>query len=398
MNFDGILIRYGELALKKKNRRLFEDKLMQNIRDKVSTFPNVRLHKEPGRLFLELGGHEHEPVLEKCKEVFGLVGFAPAMRVESKLEILQETALVLAESTQETASSFKVKAKRSNKQFHLDSQELNQKIGGYVLRNTQHLHVNVKKPDLLIHVEVRGEFSYVYGNDILGLGGLPVGTSGKVMLLLSGGIDSPVAGYLASKRGVELHAVHFHSYPFTSERAKQKVIDLAKLLPRYTGQIHLHIVPFTEIQTAINQYCLSSYSVTVMRRFMLRIAEEIAKQNNCLAMVTGESLGQVASQTIESMYTINAVTQYPILRPLIAMDKVQIMNIAKEIGTYETSILPYEDCCTVFLPKSPKTKPPLHATEKQESFLDVASLVNQAVAGTETIVCKESDEDEFNFY
>jgi tRNA uracil 4-sulfurtransferase len=248
-------------------------------------------------------------------------------------------------------------------------------------------------------VEVRAEAAYVYGDDIPGPGGLPVGASGRVALLLSGGIDSPVAGYLALKRGAELQAIHFHSYPFTSERAKQKVIDLAQILTRYGGKIRLHVVPFTEIQTQIRQKCEESYSVTVMRRMMFRIAERIAHKEKALALVTGENLGQVASQTLESMYTINHVIRMPVLRPVVGMDKQEIMNIAKRIGTYETSILPYEDCCTVFLPKSPKTRPDLNATERTESNLDVERLVQEAVDATEVLdLSPDKREEEFTFF
>ena len=258
--------------------------------------------------------------------------------------------------------------------------------------------MDVHNPELTLHVEVRGQKAYVYGNDQAGLGGLPVGASGRVMLLLSGGIDSPVAGYLALKRGVELEAIHFHSYPFTSERAQQKVEDLGKILTRYGGKIRLHLVPFTEIQTEISQKCLDSYSITIMRRMMLRIAEKISEKQGALALVTGESLGQVASQTLESMRVINEVTKMPILRPLVGMDKQEIMVLAKQIGTYETSILPYEDCCTVFLPRNPKTRPNPTVTVKNESQLAVEELVERAVAGTEVKILSEKQEEEFSFF
>jgi thiamine biosynthesis protein ThiI len=292
-----------------------------------------------------------------------------------------------------------VNSKRANKKFPIGSQEMNHRIGGFLLALNPHLKVDVHQPDLTVHVEVRGKYSYVYGNDIPGPGGLPVGVSGRVMLLLSGGIDSPVAGYLALKRGVELHAVHFHSYPFTSERAKQKVVDLAKILTRYGGHIRLHVVPFTEIQTEINRHCQSSYSITVMRRIMLRISETLAQKHGALALVTGESLGQVASQTLESMNAINEVTNMPILRPVIGMDKHEIMNIAKRIGTYETSILPYEDCCTVFLPKAPKTKPDKKVAAREEAKLDLERLINEAVEGTEVIDLDPGEEEvEFTYF
>ncbi|SHE64064.1 thiamine biosynthesis protein ThiI [Seinonella peptonophila] len=399
MKYDAILLRYGELALKKKNRRMFEEQLILNIKEKLQLFPNTSLEREFGRLFVVLENEqEPEPIIEKLKEVFGLVGFSPARRVSSDLEEIKKATLDIALNQPSSYQSFKIESKRSDKQFPIRSQQLNHELGGYVLANTERFAVDVRNPDLVIHVEVRGKFSYVYGNDILGLGGLPVGTSGRVLLLLSGGIDSPVAGYLTSKRGVELHAIHFHSYPYTSERAKQKVVDLAHLLTPFSGTIHLHVVPFTEIQTEINQHCLSSYSVTIMRRFMLRISEAIAKKHGCLALVTGESLGQVASQTLESMHTINAVTHYPLLRPLVGMDKVEITKISKEIGTYETSILPYEDCCTIFLPKNPKTRPTIQAAVKQESALKIDELVSRAVEGTELIVCETKHEEEFDYF
>jgi thiamine biosynthesis protein ThiI len=292
-----------------------------------------------------------------------------------------------------------VNSKRANKKFPIRSQEMNHRLGGFILGNVPGLKVDVHNPDLTLHVEVRSKYSYIYGNDIPGPGGLPVGASGRVLLLLSGGIDSPVAGYLALKRGVELHAIHFHSYPFTSERAKQKVIDLAQILTRYGGNIRLHIVPFTEIQTEINKHCYDSYSITIMRRIMLRISEAVAKKHRALALVTGESLGQVASQTLESMNTINEVTNMPILRPVIGMDKQEIMTIAKRIGTYETSILPYEDCCTVFLPKAPKTRPDKKVAAREEAKLDLERLVNEAVEGTEVIDLQPGEpEEEFSYF
>lgn len=399
MNYDCILIRYGELALKKKNQAGFVDRLVRNIAAKLKAYPGVSIKKSRGRLFIELNGHDDKPILQQLKEVFGVVGFSPAMKVSSDIEQIKESALTIVQNQGKDFTTFKVVAKRADKNFPLTSQDINHEIGRHLLKKTSELKVDVHKPELLVHIEVRGQFSYVYGNDILGLGGLPVGSSGPVMLLLSGGIDSPVAGYLASKRGGELWAVHFHSFPFTSERAKQKVIDLAQTLTRYAGRIRLLVVPFTEVQTQIHERCYSSYSITIMRRIMLRIAEALAKKHRTLALVTGESLGQVASQTLESMHVINEVTNYPILRPLIGMDKVEIMNIAKNIGTYETSILPYEDCCTVFLPKAPKTKPNLEAVCKQESELEITRLVEEAVSGTELIdLSPDQEKQEFSYF
>jgi tRNA uracil 4-sulfurtransferase len=394
-----ILVRYGELALKGKNKAEFEDRLVKNIRDKVRQFPGVQVNKTHGRIFIEFGEQAVEPILDDVSQVFGLVGISPAIRVASDWEEIKGAVRELVESQRDAVRTFKVNSKRANKTFPLGSQEMNHRLGGYLLGMFPQLKVDVHNPELTVHVEVRGKYSYVYGNDINGPGGLPVGVSGRVMLLLSGGIDSPVAGYLALKRGAELHAIHFHSYPFTSERAKQKVIDLAQTLTRYGGRIKLHVVPFTEIQTEINKHCFESYSITVMRRIMLRISEEVAKRNGALALVTGESLGQVASQTLESMNAINDVTRMPILRPVIGMDKHEIMNIAKRIGTYETSILPYEDCCTVFLPKAPKTKPDKEVARAQEAKLDLERLIQEAVDGVEVIdLVPEQPDEELSYF
>ncbi|MBS7530153.1 tRNA 4-thiouridine(8) synthase ThiI [Hazenella sp. IB182353] len=394
-----LLLRIGELALKGKNKRDFEHQLMDNIKNKCKNMTGISVLKTEGRIFVEFDDQDLlDPVIEELKTVFGLVGFAPALRVPSDVEMLEETALELVRQQVPEVKTFKVASKRVDKRFPVRSQELNHRLGGYLLQHYPGLKVDVHQPDLIVHVEIRGKHSYVYGNDIPGIGGLPVGSSGRVLLLLSGGIDSPVAGYLALKRGVELQAIHFHSYPYTSERAKQKVLDLAKQLTTYGNHIRIHVVPFTEIQTEINKHCFESYSITVMRRIMLRIAERIAQSQNALALVTGESLGQVASQTLESMNTINEVTHMPILRPVIGMDKHDIMEISRRIGTYETSILPYEDCCTVFLPKAPKTKPDLHVAKKQEAKLDLERLIDEAVIGTEVIEISNEKEREFSYF
>lgn len=398
MNTDLILVRYGELALKGKNRSEFEDRLVKNIRMKLADIPGVKVVKSFGRIFVETERAHRSSVLRGLGDVFGVVGFSPAERVESDLEAIKGAAVRLVEYQEPFPRTFKITAKRADKSFPYSSGEINRQVGAHILRNIKGLKVDVHHPDLTIHVEVRGKYTYVYGDDLPGPGGLPVGTSGKVMLLLSGGIDSPVAGYLALKRGAELLAVHFHSYPYTSERSRQKVIDLARILTRFAGRIRLHIVPFTEIQTEIRQKCLESYSITVMRRMMFRISERLARREEALALVTGESLGQVASQTLESMNAINEVVSIPVLRPLIGMDKQEIMSLAKKIGTYETSVLPYEDCCTVFLPRSPKTRPDLETTRKTESRLDVDRLVETAVEGTEVLELTPGEEKEFDYF
>lgn len=398
MNVNCILLRYGELSVKGKNKKDFEERLVRNIRQKLQRFEGIKVSRQFGRLFVDLHGNPADAIVEELKDVFGLVGFSPAMRVETDVEVIKEAALQLLQSQGTDVKTFKVECKRADKRFPTGSQEMNRLLGGYLLANSES-RVDVRNPDLYVHVEIRSmQDTYIYGNDIAGAGGLPVGTSGRVLLLLSGGIDSPVAGYLALKRGVELHAIHFHSYPYTSDRAKQKVIDLAKQLTNFGGKIRLHIVPFTEIQTEINKHCYESYTITIMRRFMLRIAEAVAKKNRALALVTGESLGQVASQTLESMTAINAVTNMPILRPVIGWDKTEIIEISKKIDTYETSILPYEDCCTIFTPKAPKTRPDIEVCEYLETKLNVDQLIQEAVDGVEVMDFSGQNEEEFSFF
>ncbi|MGB8955071.1 MAG: tRNA uracil 4-sulfurtransferase ThiI, partial [Tumebacillaceae bacterium] len=287
--------------------------------------------------------------------------------------------------------TFKVEGRRADKRFPLTSPEIAREVATHVLKNVEGLKVDVHNPELTLTVEVRESKAYLLCDIIPGPGGLPVGMSGKVMLLLSGGIDSPVAGWMAMKRGATVEGIHFQSFPFTSERAQEKVNDLAKILAKHGGRVRLHNVYFTEIQKAIRMHVPEEYSITIMRRIMMRIADRLAHQRKALALVTGESLGQVASQTLESMYVINNVTNMPILRPLVAMDKVDIMRIAKNIGTYETSILPYEDCCTVFMPKNPKTRPKLHEAEAAEAKLDIEALIQEALEKTETLMFNRYD-------
>jgi thiamine biosynthesis protein ThiI len=384
MNWNVILIRYGELSLKGRNQKLFEDRLIRNIREKLKDYESVSVTREHGRLFVELGDHPAEPIMELLKDIFGIVSFSPAIRIHSQIEEIEQTAARIF-SSYSNVSTFKVESRRADKRFPIRTGEINPRVGSYILDHFPHAKVDVHHPDLEIKVEVRIGGTYIYGKETAGVGGLPVGTSGKVLLMLSGGIDSPVAGYLALKRGVELHAIHFHSHPFTSERAKQKVLDLSKTLTRFGGKIRLYVVPFTHVQTEIRKHCYENYSITIMRRMMLRIAEKVAEQYDLKALFTGESLGQVASQTLESLQAINDVTTMPILRPLISMDKTEIMQIAKNIGTYETSILPYEDCCTVFVPEQPKTKPTIKVCEREEKKMEVEALVSEAVAGIEVI-------------
>lgn len=385
MEFDHILIRYGEMALKGKNIKQFITQLQQNVQQKVKEFPNVKVKRTQGRMFVILNGNDPEPIMEKCKKIFGIQSLSLAIKVDNEVEKVKEAALYALKQAK-NVNTFKVTVKRINKDFPVRSQEMNQLLGGHLLSNTEGITVDVHNPDVEVKVEIRNEATYITSSVIPGLGGLPVGTSGKSLLLLSGGIDSPVAGFLAMKRGVEIEAIHFHSPPYTSERAKEKVLDLAKQLTKFGKSIKVHIVPFTKLQQEIFREMPDAYAMTIMRRMMFRISEEVCKKEGILSLATGENLGQVASQTMDSMHTINEVTNYPIIRPLVTMDKQEVINISHEIGTYETSILPYEDCCTIFVPKHPKTKPQLEAMRKAESVLDVDAMVEKAINETELVV------------
>ncbi|WP_096189737.1 tRNA uracil 4-sulfurtransferase ThiI [Evansella halocellulosilytica] len=395
MKYNHILIRYAELSLKGKNRKVFEKKLQTNVREALNSFENVKVKRSFGRMFVELNGHNEIDITARLKDVFGIYSFSPALKVELDQEKINDAALWAVKDAISSKGTFKMTVKRPNKDYPYRSQELNRTIGAHILKNTDHLSVDVHNPNVEVKVEIRQEAAYVMCKTIKGAGGLPVGTSGKVLLMLSGGIDSPVAGYLALKRGVDLEAVHFHSPPFTNERAKQKVEDLARVLTKYGSSIKLHIVPFTEAQKAIHQQVPDNYEMTIMRRFMLRIAEKTAEKNDAISLVNGESLGQVASQTLESMHTINEVTNMPVLRPLITMDKEEVVDIAKRIGTYELSILPFEDCCTIFLPPQTKTKPKREKANDYEKNLDIGYFVDRAVEGIETIeITSDTDIDQ----
>lgn len=382
--YEFILIRYGELALKGKNRTRFEVQLQNNIKQQMAGL-QIKITRTFGRMYLFLNGEDYAEVAERLQNVFGISSFSPAIKADLELEAIKEAALMGIQEITPQPTTFKVRVRRPNKRFPHNSNEMNHQLGGHILVNTENLKVDVHHPDVEVVVEIREEAAYIMCQKTAGAGGLPVGTSGKVMLMLSGGIDSPVAGYLALKRGVRFEGVHFHSYPFTSERAKQKVIDLTKKLTTYGGNLKLHVVPFTQIQTAIKEHVPDDYSITVMRRIMLRITEQLAEKHKALAIATGDNLGQVASQTLQSINTINVVTNLPIIRPLVTMDKLEIIKIAREIGTYKLSILPYEDCCTIFQPKSPKTKPVRHIAERFEQRLDLESLIAEAVEQTESL-------------
>ncbi|WP_102345275.1 tRNA uracil 4-sulfurtransferase ThiI [Bacillus sp. Marseille-P3661] len=386
MEYNHILIRYGEMSLKGKNRSRFSQVLKGNIKRRLKDFPNATVVRTKDRMYIELNGEDHLAISQILTEVFGIQSFSLAIKTKSELEEIQTGALKAFQEADPTAKTFKVSARRADKTFPVNSQQLNHNIGGYILKNTDGIKVDVHNPDVNVRIEVRKGVTFITCKDQKGAGGFPVGTNGKALLMLSGGIDSPVAGYLTMKRGVKIEAIHFHSPPFTNERAKQKVIDLAQKLTKYGSRVRVHIVPFTEVQQELHKQIPSSYTMTAMRRMMLRIAEKVAIQNGALAIATGESLGQVASQTMESMHTINEVTNFPIIRPLIAMDKLEIIDIAHEIDTYETSILPYEDCCTIFLPADPKTRPKREKINHfEERLANINDLIDDAVTNIEVI-------------
>lgn len=386
-----ILVRYGEIMLKGLNRPVFEDKLIRNIKTAIYKIGKVKIIKSQGRIYVEPEdeGYDFDLVLEKVSKVFGVVSVSPVWKVDTDYEQIKSYSLEMATElvNQHGYKTFKVETKRGNKKFPMQSPEISADIGGYLLENIPVLTVDVKNPDFILFLEIR-ESSYVYSETIKAQGGMPLGSNGKALLLLSGGIDSPVAGWMMGKRGVELEAIHFYSYPYTSERAKQKVIDLAQIMAQYCGKINLHIVPFTEIQLAINDKCPEEQLTIIMRRIMMQISEQIARNVNAMALITGESMGQVASQTMHALYCTDAAVNMPVFRPLIGMDKVEVVDIARKIDTFETSILPYEDCCTVFVAKHPQTRPKLDKIMQSESAVDFEPLIKTAIDNTEVILIK----------
>jgi len=395
MEYKTFLIKYAEIGTKGKNRYVFEDVLCQQIKNHVAALGEFTIRREYGRIFLEAESvYDYEDLIAELQKVFGIVGICPIVVEEQvTFDAIKDKAIeYMRECYGDKALTFKVNARRTNKKFPLKSMELNSEIGHYLLEEFPNLSVDVHKPDVMLNIEVR-ERVYIYSETIKGAGGLPVGTNGKAMLLLSGGIDSPVAGYMISKRGVELEAVYFNAPPYTSERAKQKVIDLARIVSGYSGKIRLHIVNFTDIQLAIYEKCPHEELTIIMRRYMMKIAEHIAKENNCQALITGESIGQVASQTMHSLACTNEVCTMPVFRPCIGMDKQEIVDISEQIDTYETSILPYEDCCTIFVAKHPVTKPILEIIKRSEEKLAdvIDQLMEEAYASVEVIEARIED-------
>jgi len=391
-----ILVRYGEIALKGLNRPTFEAKLVNNIKRSLYRLGKIEVNRSQSRIYVEpqTDDYDYDLAIERLTKVFGVISVSPVWKIESNFEEIKKYSAemlkdiidrnVVSHTGAEGTVTFKVETKRGNKRFPMKSPEISAELGGFLLERIPVLKVDVNNPSIILFVEVR-ESTYIYSEIIPASGGLPVGTNGKVMLLLSGGIDSPVAGWMMAKRGAVLEAVHFHSYPYTSERAKEKVIELARILSNYCYNINLHIVPFTDIQLEINDKCPQDELTIIMRRAMMMIAEKIANANGALALVTGESLGQVASQTIESLYCTDSAVNMPVFRPLIGMDKNDVIDIARKIDTFETSILPYEDCCTVFVAKHPKTKPKLPNILKSESVLNLEELIEKAIEKTEVL-------------
>lgn len=394
LQYDMLLLRFGEIAIKGKNRSRFENAALSHVRALLHSFPKVKVVKDYGRIYVELNGEPCDLVTDTLKKVFGVTSISPVKVVNSDLEhILVAATSFIKHLSLEKNTSFKISARRVWKQFPHSSHEMNRLVSTPILSACPHLKVDVHHPEIDLRLEIREKSTYLYCEVIQAAGGFPRGTNGKAMLLLSGGIDSPVAGWSAMRRGLEIDCVHFQSYPFTSKKAEEKVIDLAKVLSRYSGKIRLHLVPFTDIQTALASAGHEELIITVMRRAMLRIATKLAEKHDALALVTGDSLGQVASQTLSSMNVIGKVTDIPLLRPLVMSDKDEIIRLAKEIGTYDLSILPYEDCCTLFVPKSPSTNPNLRIVEKIESTIaNFEEMIAVAVEGTETILIRPDAE------
>lgn len=387
MKADIILLKYGEISLKGLNRPMFEKQLLANVAKALAPLGKFSIRKSQSTVYVEPLGDDidMQAATERLSKVFGIVNICPAAKCQKTIEDIERTTLECLSQIDLNGKTFKVEAKREDKQFPMNSPQLCRHMGAVILKNTEGLSVDVHNPDILVQIEIRKE-AFIFTQKVSGAGGMPVGTAGRAALLLSGGIDSPVAGWMISKRGVVLDAVHFHSHPYTSDRAKEKVIELAKIMTQYTGLIRLHIVPFTDIQLDIIDKCPKNYLTIIMRRLMMRIAEKIARESGAMALITGESIGQVASQTMESLVVTDNAVDMPVFRPCIGMDKEEIVTISKKIDTYETSILPYEDCCTIFVPKHPKTKPSIAEIQEAEKLLtDPEGMMEKAIQNREII-------------
>ncbi len=384
-----ILIKYGELTTKKGNRNFFINTLYNNIKEKLQNY-NVNISKDRSRMYIEFEDNELDSIKKIIDNIFGIHMYHIAYIVNTNIEDIKDNLLNII--TNESFKTFKIETKRSDKTFPYSSMEVNPILGGHLLKNIKDIKVDVHNPDILVKLEIRDKNSYIYTNGYKGSGGYPIGTQAKGMLMLSGGIDSPVAGYLAMKRGIKLDAVYFEAIPHTSLDARNKVIELTKKLVKYTNNINLHIVNFTKIQEEIYKTADNTYCITIMRRMMYKIMEKLAKKNKALVIINGESIGQVASQTLTSMSVINSVTNMPVIRPVACLDKLEIIDIAKKINTYETSILPYEDCCTVFVPKHPVINPKLSECMRMEEKVDYNNLIDEAVNSVYTIKIKDEED------
>ncbi|HEL1614849.1 TPA: tRNA 4-thiouridine(8) synthase ThiI [Streptococcus suis] len=396
MNYSEIMIRYGELSTKGKNKMRFVNKLRNNIKHVLSVYPEVTVYFDRDRGHVYLNGADYQDVSASLKKIFGIQNFAPSYKIEKSVPALKEAVVEIMQSIYKEGMTFKIAARRSDHNFELDSRDLNQVLGDAVFTAIPNVQVQMKSPDITLRVEIRPDATYISHEEIKGAGGLPVGTSGKGTLMLSGGIDSPVAGYLALKRGVEIEALHFASPPYTSPGALKKAHDLTRKLTAFGGNITFIEVPFTEIQEEIKEKAPEAYLMTLTRRFMMRITDRVREERGAMVIINGESLGQVASQTLESMQAINAVTNTPVIRPVVTMDKLEIIDIAQEIDTFDISIQPFEDCCTIFAPDRPKTNPKIKNVEQYEARMDVEGLVERAVAGiiVTEIIPKEEVKDE----
>lgn len=386
-----ISVSLGELVLKGSNRKYFEDQLIKQIMNKTKDIKYDKLYKEQGKIYIEAEEEKFVDLMEALKKVFGLVYISPCIRVGKDMESIKKACKLEMKNRLEKEPSiktFKVKANRADKNFALTSPEVCREMGGIILDEFEDLEVDVHNPAIYMYVDIKQTHAYIYSERISAYGGMPIGTNGKALLLMSGGIDSPVAGFMMAKRGVSIQCVHYHSYPFTSERGEEKVKELAKKLSMYTGKIKFYSVNILEIQKEINEKCPEKEMTIISRKFMMRIAERIARHNKLDALITGESLGQVASQTMEGLSITNESVSIPIFRPLIGMDKVDIIEIARDIDTFETSNLPFEDCCTVFLPKHPVTKPLIENIKQSEKALDIEALVKSAIDNMKLYIIK----------
>lgn len=383
--YNHILVRFGELSTKGKNKKDFIKRLYTNVKNALSSFSKLTYERTHDRMYILLNGEDADAVANVLQGVFGISSFSLAICVPSQIDAIVEMAKKIA--MQDSAQTFKIVTRRSDKRFPMISDEVNRAVAGAILKSTAK-KVDVKQPQLRLQIEIHEADTYLMKDRIAGSGGYPVGIGGKAMVMLSGGIDSPVAAYLTMKRGVAVECIHYASPPYTSARAQEKVVALARKVSVYQGHMRVHIVPFTDLQLAIYEHCDESYAITIMRRMMYRIAERLAQRQGALAIVNGESIGQVASQTLESMAVINEVTKMPVIRPVATMDKLEIIALAKKIGTYETSILPFEDCCTIFTPQNPVTKPTVAKAEKMEQRFDYEPLLQQCI---ENIITMEID-------